>query len=91
MEGPYQIAGSRWVATRELKDLRWPEVGRGRQTRRRRLVRRDLLGPQGQAQGVGRVGQVQVHHLYSNGRGFPERTHVHTANFDYVGVGLPRR
>ena len=25
MEGPYQLAGSRWVATRELKDLRWPK------------------------------------------------------------------
>ena len=24
MEARYQIAGSRWVATRELKDLRWP-------------------------------------------------------------------
>jgi hypothetical protein len=24
LSGPYLLAGSRWVATRELKDLRWP-------------------------------------------------------------------
>ena len=24
MIGPYQLAGSRWVAPRSLKDLRWP-------------------------------------------------------------------
>jgi hypothetical protein len=29
---------------------------------------------------------VQVKSLYENGRGFSERSHVHTANYDYVGV-----
>jgi hypothetical protein len=27
MIGPWLYAGSRWVAPRELKDLRWPENG----------------------------------------------------------------
>jgi hypothetical protein len=86
MEGPYQIAGSRWVATRELKDLRWPKS--------------DAVASPVDAGSYVAIywvlkdkhkewdewAQVQVHHLYSNGRGFPERTHVHTANFDYVAV-----
>ncbi len=29
---------------------------------------------------------VQVKDLYESGRGFPERSHVHTATYDYVGV-----
>ena len=55
MEGPWQIAGSRWVATREMKDLRWGTTD-GRRPDRRRLVRRDLLGRGGSPQGLGRLG-----------------------------------
>ena len=29
---------------------------------------------------------IQVKDLYDNGRGFPERSHVHTATYEYVGV-----
>ena len=55
MEGPWQIAGSRWVATREMKNLRWGStavadpIDAG-------LVRRDLLGRGRPPQGLGRLG-----------------------------------
>ena len=49
MVGPWLFAGKRWVATKELKDLRFPwryargESGRGG------LVSRDVLGARWQA------------------------------------------
>ena len=59
MIGPWMFAGSRWFATRELKDLRIPqdETKRSPSPGRRGLVRLDLLGaagPRGRALGVGR-------------------------------------
>lgn len=82
--GPYNFAGSRWVATREMKDLRWGGT--------------DVADPidagsyvaiywieQGHHQDWDAWALEQVRRLYTNGRGFDERSHVHTATFDYVG------
>jgi hypothetical protein len=77
--GPWLFAGSRWVATRPLKELRFPEDG-------------TLAKPSVQAGSYLafywiHAGHHDEHHqwasqqarwLYQNGRGFNERTHVHT-------------
>jgi hypothetical protein len=85
MEGPWQIAGSRWVATRELKDLRWGST--------------EVADPIDAGSYVAIYWVEADHHkdwddwalpqvqqLYGNGRGFLERSHVHTATFDHVGA-----
>jgi hypothetical protein len=86
MEAQYQIAGSRWVATRELKSLRWPAgdavaspVDAGSYV----AIYWVLAGHQ---QEWDDWSLIQVKDLYENGRGFAERSHVHTATYDYVGV-----
>jgi len=88
MVGPWLFAGSRWVATRELKDLRISD-GRG-----------EVANPVDAGSYVaiywvheGRDAEhwkwagEQVHWLYENGRGFAERTHTHTVLFDYLTTG----
>lgn len=85
MVGPWLFAGSRWVATRALKDLRISD-GRG-----------EVASPadagsyvaiywvlEGKDDDHWQWAGEQVHWLYANGRGFAERTHVHTVLFDYV-------
>jgi hypothetical protein len=85
MVGPWLFAGSRWVATRELKDLRISD-GRG-----------EVANPvdagsyvaiywvhAGKGAEHWKWAGEQVHWLYSNGRGFSERTHAHTVVFDYL-------
>ena len=47
MVGPWLFAGSRWVATRPLKDLRWPADEHRRPADRRRQLRGHLLGGAG--------------------------------------------
>lgn len=81
--GPYNFAGSRWVATREMKDLRWGTT--------------DVADPLDAGSYVAIYwierdhhkdwddwALKQVHWLYSHGRGFDKRDHVHTATFDYL-------
>jgi hypothetical protein len=83
--GPYNFAGSRWVATREMKDLRWGT--------------KDVADPldagsyvaiywieQGHHEDWDSWALKQVRWLYGNGRGFAERSHVHTVTFDHVGA-----
>ena len=85
MVGPWLFAGSRWVATRELKDLRLSD-GRG-----------EVANPPdagsyvaiywvhaGKDEEHWKWAGEQVHWLYANGRGFAERKHVHTVLFDYL-------
>lgn len=85
MVGPWLFAGSRWVATRALKDLRISD-GRG-----------EVANPVDAGSYVAiywvhagkddehwKWAGEQVHWLYSNGRGFAERSHVHTVLFDYL-------
>jgi hypothetical protein len=84
MIGPGWFAGSRWVATRTLKDLRTPEksplaepVDAGSF-----LSIYWVLEDQEDPTWSGR----QVQWLYANGRGFPERTHIHTGIYKYVST-----
>ncbi len=85
MVGPWLFAGSRWVATRSLKDLRLSD-GRG-----------EVAEPVDAGSYVAiywvledrdadhwKWAGEQVHWLYENGRGFSERSHVHTVLFDYL-------
>ena len=86
MVGPWLFAGSRWVATRPLKERRWPADS-------------PIARPLGAGSYVAVYWVEDGHHeehfaewsihqvrdLYASGRGFPERTHVHTSTFRYVG------
>ena len=85
MVGPWLFAGSRWVAPRALKDRRWPSES-------------SIATPVDAGSYVAIYWVEQGHHadhfddwavpqvrdLYAQGRGFPERTHVHTSTFHYV-------
>ena len=88
MIGPFLFAGSRWVATRALKDARWPTRRRDdRVAARRGFVRRDLLGRAGHhADHFDVWARHQVRELYAEGRGFAERKHTHTVLFDHLGA-----
>lgn len=87
MIGPWLFAGSRWVATRDLKDRRWPrEDG-------------TVAAPYDAGSFIAIYWVEKGHHddhfeawavpqvrdLYANGRGFAERRHVHTSLFDHIG------
>ena len=85
MVGPWLFAGSRWVAPRALKDRRWPSES-------------IIATPLDAGSYVAIYWVEQGHHadhfddwavpqvrdLYAKGRGFPERTHVHTSVFNHV-------
>ena len=85
MVGPWLFAGSRWVATRDLKDLRFPHGDANL------LTRPDDAGSYVAIYWVheGRHAEHfawagnQVVELYKDGRGFNERTHAHTALYHY--------
>jgi hypothetical protein len=83
--GPWLFAGSRWVAPRTLKDRRWPAdsviadpVDAGSYVAIY-WVERGHHDDHFEAWAV-----PQVIELYAGGRGFPERTHVHTALFNHL-------
>lgn len=79
MIGPWLFAGSRWVSTRELKDMRWSD-GSGQ-----------VADPVDAGSYLAIYWVHEDHHaehfkwageqvvwLYTNDRGFPERQHAHT-------------
>jgi len=81
--GPWLFAGSRWVATRELKDLRFPADGDA------------VASPVDAGSYLAIYWVLEGHHvehfdwagkqvvdLYANGRGFAERRHAHTVLLD---------
>lgn len=81
--GPWLFGGSRWVATRSLKDLRFPQdstvatpVDRGSY-----LAIYWMLDGYYDKHYEWAIKQVQD--LYANDRGFHERTHAHTALFQH--------
>ncbi|HEX4432877.1 MAG TPA: hypothetical protein VHZ96_26625 [Frankiaceae bacterium] len=86
MEGRYQIAGSRWVATREMKDLRWPKGEKVASPIDAGSFVAIYWTLAGHHKEWDDWSVIQVKDLYESGRGFPERSHVHTATFDYIGV-----
>jgi hypothetical protein len=85
MEGPWQIAGSRWVATRELKDLRWGTTAVADPIDAGSFVAIYWVEAD-HHKDWDDWALPQVQQLYANGRGFLERSHVHTATFDHVGA-----
>ena len=85
--GPYLFAGSRWVATRELKRLRWPRESRVAvpvEAGSFLAVYWVLRGHHDEH--FAGWARPQVRELYAQGRGFPRRTHVHTVLFDHLGA-----
>jgi len=88
MVGPFLFAGSRWVATRELKDLRWPA---GDETIAKPTDKGSYVAIYWVEQGhhgdhFDDWARTQVRWLYANNRGFAERSHVHTVLFDRIGA-----
>ena len=87
MVGPWQMSGSRWVAPRRLKDLRFPE---GDTTVADPTDAGSYVAiywiQEGHHDEWDQWGQDTVKWLYTNGRGFPERTHAHTNLFDRIGA-----
>ena len=86
MIGPWLFAGGRWVAPRPLKDFRFPEkspfaepVDAGSYLSTY-WIHKDHVEEHLKWAGE------QVVWLYSNGRGFDERTHAHTSIYDLVSV-----
>jgi hypothetical protein len=86
MIGPHLFAGKRWVATRELKDLRFPEespfaepVGAGSYL----SIYWVEAGHEDEHWAWARK---QVFWLYSHGRGFAERSHAHTKLYEFEDV-----
>ncbi len=86
MVGPWLFAGSRWVATRPLKDRRWPDESPiARPTDAGSYVAVYWVEQGHHHDHFGEWSIHQVRDLYATGRGFTERTHVHTSTFRYVG------
>ena len=81
--GPYNFAGSRWVATRELKDLRWGTDAVASPLDAGSYVAIYWIEA-GHHEDWDAWALKQVRSLYGGGRGFNERSHVHTVTFDYV-------
>jgi hypothetical protein len=85
--GPHCLAGSRWVAPRALKDLRWPQhdgaIATPWDAGSYVAIYFVESGHHGDFFGWG---SKQVKALYGGGRGFNERKHVHTILYDHVGA-----
>jgi hypothetical protein len=81
--GPYNFAGSRWVATRELKELRWGGTAVADPIEAGSYVAIYWIEA-GHHEDWDSWALKQVRWLYGNGRGFGERSHVHTVTFDHV-------
>src|SRR4051812_1622996 len=86
--GPYNFAGSRWVATREMKDLRWGTEAVASPIDAGSYVAIYWIEA-GHPGDWGAWALEQVRWLFGNGRGFGGRSHVHTGNFDHGGDDYP--
>jgi hypothetical protein len=88
MIGPYLFAGSRWVATRELKDARWPAGSEAvaKPTDAGSYVAIYWVEKGHHGDHFDEWALTQVRWLYQNNRGFPERSHVHTVLYDHIGA-----
>jgi len=94
MIGPWFFAGRRWVATRDLKDLRLGSADVPADLGLDALFGDDRAGSYLALYWVlaGRFrentdwGSRQVHWLHRNGRMFPHRDHIHTLLYRYRGA-----
>ncbi len=85
MVGPWLFAGSRWVAPRSLKEQRWPsESIIAKPIDAGSYVAIYWVEKGHHADHFDGWATSQVIDLYANGRGFPERTHVHTSMFNHL-------
>ena len=83
MVGPWLFAGSRWVATRDLKALRFPEDSPlAKPSVRAGSYVAIYWIHEGKLDEQRAWGNTQAHWLYKNDRGFNERTHVHTLMYN---------
>lgn len=87
--GPWLFAGRRWVATRALKDLRFPAGVPTDSAVASPLDAGSYLATYfvhaGHEAEHFAWANKQVFELYSNGRGFDERSHAHTALYFTTG------
>jgi hypothetical protein len=88
MIGPFLFAGSRWVATRALKDARWPSDDEtiASPPDAGSYVAIYWVEKGHHADHFDLWARHQVRELYAQGRGFAERKHTHTVLFDHVGA-----
>ncbi len=81
--GPWLFAGTRWVATRELKDLRFPAGVDSEHAVADPIDSGSYLATyfvhKGHEAEHFAWANRQVFELYANGRGFEERQHAHTS------------
>jgi len=83
MIGPGMLSGRRWVAPRALKDLRFPAASPFAEPTDAGSYLSIYWVNRGQEEEWQSWAGEQVWWLYSNDRGFNERTHAHTATYDH--------
>ncbi|HKY13331.1 MAG TPA: hypothetical protein VJM33_00300 [Microthrixaceae bacterium] len=86
MIGPWLFAGSRWVATRAYKDLRFPADSSVAVPVDAGSYVAVYWVHKGHEAEHFEWSTKQVFDLYEHGRGFDERTHAHTALYTYQGT-----
>jgi hypothetical protein len=86
MIGPWLFAGSRWVAPRRLKDLRFPAESPFAEPVDAGSYLSIYWELEGKGPEHGAWAGPQVWWLYGNNRGFQERTHRHTSLYDFSAV-----
>ena len=89
MVGPWLFASRRWVATRDLKDLRVPadvpeESAVAHPVDAGSYLATYFIHAGHEAEHFAWANK-QVFELYGNGRGFEERIHAHTSLYFFVG------
>lgn len=82
MVGPWLFAGRRWVATRDLKAMRFPEDSNVAVPVDRGSYLAVYWVHEGHHQEHFQWASEQVWKLYGDDRGFGERTHAHTVLFN---------
>lgn len=81
MVGPGWFAGSRWVATKALKDLRFPDTGPVATRTEDGSYLAIYWVHEPEMEEAEAWARTQVGDLYAAGRGFAEREHVHTGQY----------
>lgn len=84
--GPWLFAGKRWVATRALKDLRFPAGSPFATPVDAGSYLSIYWVHAGHEDEHFAWARRQVYWLYEQGRGFSERTHAHTKLYDFGGA-----
>ena len=83
MIAEYNFAGDRFVATKRLKELRYPAETPMTPGPDDGQLPRDVLGARRPPRRLERVERQAGQWLHANGRMFKERTHIHTALYDH--------